>query len=258
MSDPAEIEKSGIHGAKTSSKWPLWKKLTIAGVCIAVVVGLSVGLGVGLTRNKGGDGDDGSSSSSDHGDEPQGTPTARPNTWRPKVGDSYQIVLHDPIDENVDIHPDVAVWDLDLYENDASTFKKLQDAGKKVICYFSAGTYEKYRGDAKDFNKEDLGKTLPAWKDERWLRLSSNSVRSIMSRRIELAASKGCDAIDPDNLDGFVSINYSLSCSLSMPKLLANCIFSLTTMALVLLPKTLLTLCHSCKRKRQNGIWESG
>ena len=40
---------------------------------------------------------------------------------------------------------------------------------------------------------------------EKWLDLNSENVRRIMSKRIELAAEKGFDAIDPDNIDGYVS-----------------------------------------------------
>lgn len=210
MSEDIAVEKATKASKPT---WPLWKKLTIAGVSLAVIIGLSVGLGVGLTRDKGGD-DDNSNDSSSSDNELRGVPTNRTSLWRPKVGDSFQIVLHDPIKTDVDIKPDVAVWDLDVYENDAATFKKLQDAGKKVICYFSAGSWEDYRDDADQFHPEDKGNKLDGWPHERWLKLSSQNVRNIMSKRIAVAASKGCDAIDPDNVDGFVSL---------LPRVLRDC-----------------------------------
>jgi hypothetical protein len=35
------------------------------------------------------------------------------------------------------------------------------------------------------------------------LDIRNSQVRSIMQKRLDLAASKGCDAVDPDNVDGY-------------------------------------------------------
>lgn len=70
-----------------------------------------------------------------------------------------------------------------------------------MICYFSAGTYEPWRPDASSFTAADRGSSLaPEWPDEYWLNLNSTNVRKIIQSRIELAGSKGCDGIDPDNV----------------------------------------------------------
>jgi hypothetical protein len=100
---------------------------------------------------------------------------------------------------------DAPVWDIDLFDNPATTIQSLKAAGKVVICYFSAGTAEDWREDYKNFVPADLGKVLPEWPNERWLRTGSQAVRTLMAKRIKLAADKGCDAIDPDNTDGYVS-----------------------------------------------------
>ncbi len=71
------------------------------------------------------------------------------------------------------------------------------------MCYFSAGSYEDWRPDAGDFNSADLGNTLDGWPDERWLDIRSTNVRNIMAARLDLAAQKGCDAVEPDNVDGY-------------------------------------------------------
>ena len=63
-----------------------------------------------------------------------------------------------------------------------------------------AGTVEDWRSDAKDFPAGDVGKVLPEWPNERWIRSGSTKVRDIMAKRIKLAGDKGCDAIDPDNI----------------------------------------------------------
>ncbi|KAH6967806.1 glycoside hydrolase superfamily [Ilyonectria sp. MPI-CAGE-AT-0026] len=153
--------------------------------------------------------------------------TTKPRaTWKPSVGDTWQIVLQDPIKVNKKtLSPNVKVWTLDMYDNDASTFKALQDAGKKVICYFSAGSWEDWRDDADQFNDSDLGNDMDGWDDERWLNTRSTNVRNIMKKRIAYAASKGCNAIDPDNLDGYgndTGMNLSKADSINYIKFLAK------------------------------------
>jgi hypothetical protein len=94
---------------------------------------------------------------------------------------------------------DAPVWDIDLFDNPATTMAALKAAGKIVICYFSAGTAEDWRDDYRSFAATDLGKVLPEWPNEKWVRTGSQGIRNIMATRIKLAADKGCDAIDPDN-----------------------------------------------------------
>jgi hypothetical protein len=117
--------------------------------------------------------------------------------------------------EEPSIQPDVDVYDIDVFDNSAETIAKLHRLGKKVIGYFSAGTYEKWRPDSRQFGKADLGKPMDDW-DERWVDVRSGNVRAIMAKRIQLAAEKGCDAIDPDNVDGYVRslmfICFSVTC----------------------------------------------
>lgn len=192
--------------------WSLRKKLLVIAIIAIVVIALAVGLGVGLTQGGGDDNEDNDNNDdgSDGDDGQEGVPDEGPerdSAWKPKVNDSWQIVLRYPIDMSSedDINPDVAVYDLDLYDNDIETFRMLQDAGKKVICYFSAGSWEDWRDDKDDFDENDLGKELDGWPDERWVDVTSSGVRDIMKERIKLAWRKGCDAIDPDNVDGFVS-----------------------------------------------------
>ena len=210
------------EGAKTTKKpWPLWKKLTIAGVVLLIVIALAVGLGVGLTRNKGDSDDDSDSSdasgdSSDSGNSSDTSPASKSTTfnstnlWQPTPNTTWQIILSNgivPPSSSVALTPNVSVCDLDLYDNEASTFAALKSRGIKVICYFSAGSWEDFRADKDDFAKKDLGKVMDGWPNERWLNVSSQGVRDIMSKRIKLASDKGCDAIDPDNVDGYVSFS---------------------------------------------------
>ncbi|KAJ4109693.1 hypothetical protein NW768_012129 [Fusarium equiseti] len=192
---------------KKFAAWPLWKKLAVVGIILIIVIPLSVGLGVGLSRGGSND-DDGGSSDDSNGNTPEDTPN-RTSLWQPEVGATWQIILLKPLEisDEDKITPDVDIFDLDLYDNDASTFAALKKLGKKVICYFSAGSWEDWRDDKDDFDKADLGKELDGWPGERWLNVSSPNVHSIMKKRIEMAAKKGCDAIDPDNVDGFQNEN---------------------------------------------------
>ncbi|KAI8665194.1 hypothetical protein LRP88_12771 [Fusarium phalaenopsidis] len=137
--------------------------------------------------------------------------TTRKELWKPKVGTTWQIILSEvikiPKGGAKNLKPNVPIYDVDLFENSKETFDALHKAGKYVICYFSAGSWENWRDDRKSFQKKDLGKTLSGWPDEKYVNINSPSVRAIMAKRIKLAAAKGCDAIDPDNLDGYQADN---------------------------------------------------
>lgn len=101
--------------------------------------------------------------------------------------------------------PALSIYDIDMHGNNALTIQQMHLQGIKVICYFSAGSWEVFRPDAGLFAPQDLGNDLSGWPGERWLNTDSQSVRDIMTNRIRLAAERGCDAVDPDNMDGFVS-----------------------------------------------------
>ncbi|RTE85083.1 hypothetical protein BHE90_000330 [Fusarium euwallaceae] len=137
--------------------------------------------------------------------------TTRKELWKPKVGTPWQIILSQvltiPKGGVKNLKPNVPIYDVDLFENSKQTFDALHKAGKYVICYFSAGSWENWRDDRNSFQKKDLGKTLSGWPDEKYVNINSPSVRTIMAKRIKLAADKGCDAIDPDNLDGYQADN---------------------------------------------------
>jgi hypothetical protein len=121
------------------------------------------------------------------------------------LGQKWQIILLGTPDmSKMPLPPvDAQVWDIDLFDNDASAIRTLRAAGKIVICYFSAGTREDWRDDANQFPAADQGKVLPEWPNEKWIRIGSAKVREIMAARIKLAGTKGCDAIDPDNIGKF-------------------------------------------------------
>ncbi|WP_232293261.1 endo alpha-1,4 polygalactosaminidase [Stigmatella aurantiaca] len=124
---------------------------------------------------------------------------ATPAWWRPTPGTRWQIQLSGKLNTGFN----VPVYDVDLFDTPTATLTALKSQGRKVICYFSAGSYEDWRPDAKSFPSAVLGKALDGWPGERWLDIRATSVRDIMRSRIELARQKGCDAVDPDNVDGY-------------------------------------------------------
>lgn len=93
------------------------------------------------------------------------------------------------------------VYDVDLFETSAATISSLKASGKKVVCYFSAGSSENFRPDFGSFLATDLGKPLDGWPGERWLDVRSENVKTIMESRLALAQMKGCDGVEPDNID---------------------------------------------------------
>ncbi len=122
-----------------------------------------------------------------------------PDYWKPVGELSWWIQYTGTINYT----KDVDVYNIDLESTSANDIKKLHDRGIKVVCYLSCGSFENFRDDVDDFLPSDYGKILDGWPDERWLDTRSENVRKIMKKRILNAKKKNCDAIDPDNMDGF-------------------------------------------------------
>lgn len=183
-----------------------------------MVLGLGLGLGLGFTIGR-------RSHSVDVSELPEPpyispTPNMSTPLWTPKVNDTWQITLLQPPLLAADLKsttPDVAIFDVDLFDTPLATIEALHNLGKKVICYFSAGSFEDWRPDAGSFRAADKGKELDGWPGETWLNINSESVRDIMKSRMQLASDKRCDGVDPDNVDAYVSLreviaNVTLTC----------------------------------------------
>ncbi|KAH6853033.1 glycoside hydrolase superfamily [Alternaria rosae] len=193
---------------KAQQPWSLRRKILLAVGILILILALGLGLGLGLTLGR--DNDD-----NDNTSPPASTltPLPTPNTtipWKPSVSDTWQIILSHPPDlssSDTSTTPNVSIFDIDLFDTPTETINQLHSMGKKVICYFSAGSYEDWRPDASEFKKEDLGRDLDGWPGEKWLDLGSENVRRIMKKRIDLAKEKECDGVDPDNVDGYQNNN---------------------------------------------------
>ncbi|KAJ5965944.1 hypothetical protein N7481_012658 [Penicillium waksmanii] len=197
------MSKGGWWAWSTKKKVLLFSALGL--IIVAIGVGLGVGLGIGLNHGSDDGNDEGSGSGSGSGSG--GNDTSSGNTtvkWQPAVGVKWQIELLYPLN-NTKIDADV--YDIDLFDNPKSTISSLQAMNRKVICYFSAGTYENWRSDADDFTSSDKGSNLDDWPGERWLDTNSKNVRKIMQTRLDLAKDKGCDGVDPDNIDAYDNSN---------------------------------------------------
>ncbi len=122
--------------------------------------------------------------------------------WRPRPGLSWQWQLSGRVDTSVGAR----VFDIDGADNSAATVRSLHRKGAKVICYISAGSWERWRGDATAFPASVLGRRLDGWPGERWLDIRRTDVLlPIMERRIADCRSKGFDGVEPDNVDGYAN-----------------------------------------------------
>ncbi len=109
---------------------------------------------------------------------------------------------------------DIIDYDPNLGSNLKTPVKR--NGARYVICYFSAGSWENGRPDMRGLkrgvdykNKLEGGNQGGSWeaggKPERWLNIDSKAVRSVMVGRLVNARERGCDAVEPDNLDGDLS-----------------------------------------------------
>ncbi len=97
----------------------------------------------------------------------------------------------------------VDLYDVDLFDTSTAQIQQLQAQGRWVICYFSAGSYEQWREDVSDLSESTLGETLDGWADERWWDIRTEAVQAVIESRLQLALTKGCDGVEPDNMDAY-------------------------------------------------------
>ncbi len=136
------------------------------------------------------------------GEQTTDTPNSAGSSW---YKPTPLTTLHWQLQGTINTAYDVDIYDIDLFDTEKSLIQELQASGKKVICYFSGGSYEEWRSDAGQFAEQDLGKALDGWAGERWLDIRSTGVRNIMKSRLDLASQKGCDGVEADNMDGYTN-----------------------------------------------------
>ena len=116
-----------------------------------------------------------------------------------------RVTWHWQLEDRVDHSVRAEVYDVDLFDVSASEIRRLHREGRTVICYFSAGSREDWRLDASEFRRSDYMWRGDGWDGERWLNTRSPNVRRIMRERLDLAVSKKCDGVEPDNVDGYTN-----------------------------------------------------
>ncbi len=120
--------------------------------------------------------------------------------WVPEPGTSFQWQLSGELDASVDAE----VYDIDLFDSSREDIEALHKRGRKVICYISAGSWEDWRPDKDDFPSSLIGKDYEGWAGEKWLDIRAISLLApVMTKRLDLAKEKGCDGIEPDNIDAY-------------------------------------------------------
>lgn len=121
------------------------------------------------------------------------------NYYQPQPLITWQLQLKGTLNTSYDVE----LYVVDLFDTSATDIAAIQSSGKRVICSFSAGTYEAGRADAGSFVPADLGSNVAGSAGERWLDIRSRNVRNIMLGRLNSARLKGCDGVDPVNVDGY-------------------------------------------------------
>lgn len=153
--------------------------------------------------------------------DPNAQATTTNTLYKPTTNTSWQIQLQG----DLNLSYNVDLYDVDLFDTSVDTINSLKNSGKKVICYFSAGTYENWRSDSELFPSEVLGNDLEDWAGEKWLDISNEKLAPIIKSRLDLAIQKGCDGVDPDNLDGYTNntgFNLTNKHQLAYNKFIAN------------------------------------
>lgn len=124
------------------------------------------------------------------------------NAWQPTIGDK----MHIQYSGTLNMTSPANVYNIDMEDTTAAKITQLKANGKHIICYFSAGSSENWRSDFSQFPTVVKGRNLDGWAGEKWLDVRRLDIlMPIMAARMDRAVAKGCDAVDPDNVDGYAN-----------------------------------------------------
>ncbi len=140
--------------------------------------------------------------------DPSSIPEGQPATpidctdcWHPAIHTSWQVQFTGALDLSVEAD----VYEIDLFDNTASTIQKLHSLGRKVVCYIDAGTWEDWRPDAAQYPTSLLGEPN-GWPGERWLDVRQLALLGpLLEARLDLCQAKGFDGVDFDNVDAYTN-----------------------------------------------------
>ena len=129
-------------------------------------------------------------------------PEARGTAWQYQLSDEGTVRYIPGVD--------LYIIDLDTARTEIPRLKGL-DSDIKVVCYWSAGTWEaSRRAQDKDrganslsasYLKGSMGGRVDGWPGEVWLDIRKKNVWRMNLKRMRFAKSIGCDGVDPDNVD---------------------------------------------------------
>jgi hypothetical protein len=160
----------------------------------------------------------------DSGVTPDGPEVVTCSTcWVPKPGEfkNWDVQLTAPFD----ISTARAMYDLDLFDvvpspqtvtyadgaltipagTLATAIADLHAAGTKVVCHVGAGLIDVSDPDASKFPVEVLGASTVNWQNgfdnDRYVDIRSATVLEVVKKRLDLAKTIGCDAVEADGID---------------------------------------------------------
>ena len=134
-------------------------------------------------------------------------PTVR---WQPGPHEPWQWMISGTFNVNNPAHmrgggsDQPTTYDIDGFENTAATVSALHAKGYHVICYIEVGSWVDYRPDSNQFPKSIIGKGIDGFSDK-WTDIRSPLLKPIIAARIQMCASKGFDAVEPDLQDGYTN-----------------------------------------------------
>ncbi len=126
--------------------------------------------------------------------------------WKPSAGISWQWQITGTVDTNVNAE----VFDIDLFDAKDSDISALKSKNKKIICYFSVH-YEDWRSGEYNFPLSIRGNKYPDWDGEWYVNWDAPEYWPVIIKRLDLAKSRGCDGVEPDNVDQYSGTGFSLT-----------------------------------------------
>jgi hypothetical protein len=134
--------------------------------------------------------------------QPTATPAPVDRAADGRVALAATMSWHWQLQGEVATSHDADVYDIDLFDTPDKTIDRLHDDDRVVICYFSTA-YEDWRDDAASWPAHALGKPLDDWDGERWVDIRDEDARAVLIARLDLAAERGCDGVEPDNVTAY-------------------------------------------------------
>ncbi|EAS07684.1 endo alpha-1,4 polygalactosaminidase precursor (macronuclear) [Tetrahymena thermophila SB210] len=122
-----------------------------------------------------------------------------PYVWQPSVKSTFYYQTGGVLNYGVKAQ----IYFIDFLRNQ-SAVADLKNSGRRVVCNFSIGIYERNLADSNNIPKNLLGNSVPGMYQASFINIAgyqTSGVGSVMTARIDLAKQLGCDAVQFDNYD---------------------------------------------------------